>query len=280
MSATAKGDEVILSSWFAGTVQILDRKTVEIMHDFKAPHDAIRLGDGSLLVNELGSKSLVQVTGHGKDRKIIATDLNGPVGLVAADDKTVYLTEAFSGQVLRIDLGDDNKAVVAKDLKMPEGIALTPGRQADRCRGRRQAPGRNRSAEWLNDRDRRQPADRAGRIAGLTAHGYSHRRRDRRLGGDLFLIRYRERDLQGGEEIEGAALGGLRPHRLSNPMRATPAPRVSDAAGTAGALRVRQNRRTLSQLESEEEDWKSLAIPVERLPSAKGERRMVENATF
>jgi streptogramin lyase len=81
--------------------------------------------DGGTL--ELGSKSLVQVTGHGKDRKIIATDLNGPVGLVATDDRTVYLTAAFSGQVLRIDLGDGNKAVIAKDLKMPEGIALTPG---------------------------------------------------------------------------------------------------------------------------------------------------------
>ena len=27
MSATAKGDEVILSSWFTGTVQVIDRKT-------------------------------------------------------------------------------------------------------------------------------------------------------------------------------------------------------------------------------------------------------------
>jgi sugar lactone lactonase YvrE len=44
MSATAKGDEVILSSWFTGTVQVIDRKTGatrEMMHDFKAPHDAI-----------------------------------------------------------------------------------------------------------------------------------------------------------------------------------------------------------------------------------------------
>ena len=57
MSATANGDEVILSSWFTGTVQVIDRKTgktKEMMHGFKAPHDAVRLGDGSLLVNELG----------------------------------------------------------------------------------------------------------------------------------------------------------------------------------------------------------------------------------
>jgi len=51
MSATAKGDDVILSSWFTGTVQVIDRKTgktKEMMHGFKAPHDAVLLNDGSL----------------------------------------------------------------------------------------------------------------------------------------------------------------------------------------------------------------------------------------
>jgi sugar lactone lactonase YvrE len=129
MSATAKGDEVILSSWFTGTVQILDRKTgktLEMMHDFKAPHDAVRLSDGSLLVNELGSKSLIRVSEHGKNRTPILGDLGGPVGLVVGtSDDVVYLTEAFAGQVSRIETNGE-KTVVAKDLKMPEGIALTP----------------------------------------------------------------------------------------------------------------------------------------------------------
>ena len=74
MSATAKGDDVILSSWFTGTVQLIDRKTGktrEMLHDFKAPHDAVKLADGSILVNELGSKSLVRASGeHGKDRTV------------------------------------------------------------------------------------------------------------------------------------------------------------------------------------------------------------------
>jgi hypothetical protein len=86
MSATAKGDEVILSSWFTGTVQVIDRKTGatrEMMHDFKAPHDAIRLADGSILVSELGSKSLIRAGGeHGKDRNVLIGGLEGPVGLV------------------------------------------------------------------------------------------------------------------------------------------------------------------------------------------------------
>ena len=79
MSA-AKGDDVILSSWFTGTVQVIDRKTGatrEMMHGFKAPHDAIRLGDGSFLVNELGTKSRC-VTSDGEVRPPLGV-LRGPV---------------------------------------------------------------------------------------------------------------------------------------------------------------------------------------------------------
>jgi sugar lactone lactonase YvrE len=128
MSATAKGDEVLLSSWFTGTVQVVDRtsgKTKEMMHGFKAPHDAIRLDDGSVLVNEYGSKSLVKASGeHGAERKVVIGDLQGPVGLVGGANGDVYLTEALAGQVDRID-AQGQKTVIAKDLKMPEGIART-----------------------------------------------------------------------------------------------------------------------------------------------------------
>ena len=129
MSATAKGDDVLLSSWFTGTVQLIDRKTGktrEMLHDFKAPHDAVKLGDGSILVNELGSKSLVRASGeHGKDRKVVISGLEGPVGMVAGPDDVVYVTEAFAGQVSKVGANGE-KSVVAKDLKGPEGIALAP----------------------------------------------------------------------------------------------------------------------------------------------------------
>jgi hypothetical protein len=110
-------------------VQVIDRKTgatKEMMHDFKAPHDAIRLDDGSILVNELGSKSLVRASGeHGKDRNVLIGGLEGPVGLVGAAKGDVFLTEAFSGQVSKVE-SNGEKTIVAKDLKMPEGIAMTP----------------------------------------------------------------------------------------------------------------------------------------------------------
>src|SRR6478736_4920271 len=129
MSATARGDDVILSSWFTGTVQVIDRKTGktrEMLHGFKAPHDAVKLGDGSILVNELGSKSLVRASGeHGKDRTVVISGLEGPVGLAAASGGAVYLTEAFAGQVSKVEANGE-KTVVAKDLKGPEGIAVAP----------------------------------------------------------------------------------------------------------------------------------------------------------
>ena len=129
MSATASGDDVLLSSWFTGTVQLIDRKTgktKEMLHGFKAPHDAIKLGDGSILVNELGSKSLIRASGeHSKDRTVVLGGLEGPVGLAAGSGGMVYLTEAFAGQVSKVGTNGE-KTVIAKDLKGPEGIALAP----------------------------------------------------------------------------------------------------------------------------------------------------------
>src|ERR1044072_1309200 len=94
MSATARGDTVLLSSWFTGTVQVIDRKTGktrEMLHEFKAPHDAVMLDDGSILVNELGSKSLIRATGqHGKDRTAVIGGLEGPVGMAAARQDTAH----------------------------------------------------------------------------------------------------------------------------------------------------------------------------------------------
>ena len=127
MSATAKGDEVILSSWFTGTVQVIDRKTGktrEMMHGFKAPHDAIRLEDGSILVNELGTKSLVRVSGeHGKDRN--AADRRrskGRSGWSAARMARSTSPRLLPAQVSKVE-SNGEKTVIAKDLKMPEGIA-------------------------------------------------------------------------------------------------------------------------------------------------------------
>ena len=205
MSATAKGDDVLLSSWFTGTVQLIDRKTgktKEMLHDFKAPHDAIKLGDGSILVNELGSKSLVRASGeHGKDRTVVIGGLEGPVGLAAGPDDAVYVTEAFAGQVSKVG-SNGEKTVVAKDLKGPEGIALAPDGKLIVAEVGARAHRLDRSERRDRHRDRRQSADRPPGRTRRIAEQHPDRRRRRRDRGDLLLVGYRERDLQGHEEID------------------------------------------------------------------------------
>src|SRR5258705_11652463 len=56
--------------------------------------------------------------------------------------------------------------------------------------------------------DRRQSADRAAGRAGRIANQYSDRCRRRRIRHDLLLVRHRERDLQGGEEIDAESVPG------------------------------------------------------------------------
>ena len=210
MSATAKGDDVLLSSWFTGTVQLIDRKTGktrEMLHDFKAPHDAVKLGDGSILVNELGSKSLVRASGeHGKDRTVVIGGLEGPVGLVAGSGGAVYLTEAFAGQVSKV--GSQRRENRGRQgSEEARGHRAGARRQADRGRSRRQADYPDRSGERHRHRDRRQPADRLAGRTRRTAEQHPDRRRRRGDGGDLLLVGYRERDLQGGEEVASPAPG-------------------------------------------------------------------------
>ncbi len=53
----------------------LSGKTEEMLHGFKAPHDAVKLGNGSILVNELGSKSLVRASDLAPDGKLIVAEV-------------------------------------------------------------------------------------------------------------------------------------------------------------------------------------------------------------
>ena len=148
MSATAKGDDVLLSSWFTGTVQVIDRKTGktrEMLHDFKAPHDAIKLGDGSILVNELGSKSLVRASGeHGKDRTVVIGGLEGPVGWSPPDGRRGLCHRSLrrTGIEGRKQRREDRHRQGSENARRHRARAR---RQAGRRRGRRQAHRSDRS---------------------------------------------------------------------------------------------------------------------------------------
>ena len=186
MSATAKGNDVILSSWFTGTVQVIDRKTGatrDMLHGFKAPHDAIVLGDGSILVTELGTKSLVRVSGeHGKDRTTVVGGLEGPVGLVGGSGDDGLCHRSLCRHRSPGSKATAKRPCVAKDLKMPEGIALAPdGRLiVAEVGAKRLDRDRSRTAASVTE-IAGQSSDRPRRRARRPAQQHPDRRRRRRL---------------------------------------------------------------------------------------------------
>ena len=121
---------VALSSWFSGSVQLLDRatmQTVDMVHGLRAPYDAIPMDDGSLLIAELGTGTLLRASGeHYKDRKPIAQNLPGPTQMVLSPDAmSVMMTEA-AGNLVRIDLATGARTVIVDKLALPKGLARTP----------------------------------------------------------------------------------------------------------------------------------------------------------
>jgi sugar lactone lactonase YvrE len=118
-----------LASFSTNTVQQIDRatmKTVVMGHGFKAPVDALPMGDGSILVAELASGSILRVSGPElKQRDVVVQGLKGPMQMMIARDGALYVTEA-AGSLTRVNLGDKSKTTVASDLALPKGIAQTP----------------------------------------------------------------------------------------------------------------------------------------------------------
>ena len=118
-----------LSSWFTGSVQIIDRatrKTTTTIHGLKAPMDALFLDDGSLMFAEIATGEVTRASGADfKERKVIAKGLAGPVQMMIAKNGALYVTEA-AGNLTRINITDGSKTVVADKLALPEGVAQTP----------------------------------------------------------------------------------------------------------------------------------------------------------
>ena len=118
-----------LTSWFTGSVQIIDRatrKTVTTLHGLKAPMDALFLNDGSLVFAEIATGEVTRASGADfKERKVIAKGLAGPVQMMVGKDGALYVTEA-AGNLTRINMTDGSKTVVADKLALPEGVAQTP----------------------------------------------------------------------------------------------------------------------------------------------------------
>lgn len=119
-----------LSSWFTGSVQLVDRKslkTTAALHGLKAPVDAIPMPDGSLVYAEIATGSVTRASGPKYEtRQLVASGLGGPVQMVLGRDGALYLTEA-AGKLTRIPLDASAPLrVIANGLALPEGLAQTP----------------------------------------------------------------------------------------------------------------------------------------------------------
>lgn len=118
-----------LSSFVSGTVQQIDRasmKTMAMGRGFKAPADAIPLEDGSVLVAELASGSILRASGPElKQREPVVQGLKGPMQMTLGHDGALYVTQA-GGDVTRVDLAAKAKTTLASGLALPAGIAQTP----------------------------------------------------------------------------------------------------------------------------------------------------------
>ncbi len=130
LTVSVNDQNAIVSSWFANTVQRLNRKTGDVLDTytgFGVPYDAVELPDGSILVADCAKNQLTQIKDKaGDNRRTIAGDLSCPTGLSLVNKSTVLVTEFLSNSLLLIDLATGQRQVIAKDLSSPEGVAYHP----------------------------------------------------------------------------------------------------------------------------------------------------------
>jgi len=126
---TLSKDHYVMSSWFTGTVQLLNRKdnsTKAMAHGLAAPMDAVEMADGRVLVLELATGALTQLSGADlHDKKQLVTGLQGPTQMMVGKDGGVYITE-LAGRIIRVDPADWSQKTIAQGLAAPEGIAQAP----------------------------------------------------------------------------------------------------------------------------------------------------------
>ena len=124
MSVNIQGERVVVTSWFTSGVEILDRSThqsLAVHHGFQQPVDALELVDGTLLVAEHGTGSILEVSADG-EREVLVDELPGIAALrQGSDEDTFYASDVLNGQLLEID-DDGDIDIIAEGLDRPEGF--------------------------------------------------------------------------------------------------------------------------------------------------------------
>jgi sugar lactone lactonase YvrE len=130
LSAGSIGDDVVVTSWFAHTVQVWDPDTgvfLTTRTDFPVPVFATGF-DGDLVVSELSSHCVWRIPAGSDGKEALACNLPVPAGL-AGQEGELFVTEWATGSVLELVDGGVTLSPprpVVTGLQQPEGIALTP----------------------------------------------------------------------------------------------------------------------------------------------------------
>lgn len=129
-AASITGDKVLMSGWFRNVVEVFDAKTDDLLYSipgFKAPLGMLMLDDGSILVAEAGTGSILRVRDkEGKQRELVTKDLALPVYMAKAGPNSIYVTEFLSGELTEVDLNTGKQKVVISGLRKPKGLAAMP----------------------------------------------------------------------------------------------------------------------------------------------------------
>jgi sugar lactone lactonase YvrE len=125
-SVTANDRHIILTN-SNGTVQRYDRRTLQVLQEWsmRGAQTAVELTDGSILVAGSPRGTVTRLSGpKGEQRKTLMTDLSGPLAFALSPAGEVYVSQAETGEIMRIDLTYGVKRSVARGLRTPQGLAV------------------------------------------------------------------------------------------------------------------------------------------------------------
>jgi streptogramin lyase len=127
-AAAVNADVIVLSDVSRARVYMVDRTTNQTVHKWKnidTPYGLVLTASGEPIVAEYASGTLIQLsTTDRTSRQIIATGLDGPVGLAWAGPDALYVSETRSGAITRIDINTGAKVLVTGGLDRPEGLTV------------------------------------------------------------------------------------------------------------------------------------------------------------
>ena len=125
-TVSADGNNVVVSSWFSGLVQVWDPQTEQVLeeHAMAVPINAIRLSD-DLAVVDLGLGGVVWASDHSMILPIDNATVFAPGGM-ATDGQHLWVADWGTGIVWQISFTGNTPnppTVVATGLLSPEGLA-------------------------------------------------------------------------------------------------------------------------------------------------------------